>query len=609
MKMKNINSIELHIEKLILALAGVFFLAVIWTYVLGSPYTVTIGNEQGIGPDEVEKKIIDQVRLLDQLIGPGTRSTLPEMPVPSYTSAFRDRVSRVSLPVRQFDPLSWPGLDHTFGPGLGPKRGSGATTIPPPPPPIRVQANPGFGLLADDQRLAQYFNSPDNQVWEGQGQVRNGGQLAKAYSLLTGLGSDNEPRDFRYVTVAALYDEGAWRRQLLSTRGSIPEEWWSGSISLTDVVLERQAYDPGKGQWGPVTIIAPLPGMLSFRDPPQTWTREQSRKAVRLIQEEQERILRPDFVPMPDAVRWTRPDVVVEELTGEDHNTVNRLTREIEQIQARLGQAKRGREVVGSSSAATRGRSIFDVESSGNPTVGPPNRSAQIAAMKKVLADKTRQRDTLRSQVALASKQAAGPKPDTDHAAAASPWWPIWAHDLTCQPGVTYRYRLRASVLNPLFQRSQLEDKQNFNKLALDSQPSEWTDPITIEPEYRFFFVGGSGGEHEGTVEVWRVFYGRPRVGEFRVKPGDPIGQTTLIPVDATTAKVDMDINAVVVDLIDVRSSKDIDARTTRMLYLDLKTGRIEHRTIELDRQSPERARLLEQAAVDEAVAEAVGLN
>lgn len=60
-----------------------------------------------------------------------------------------------------------------------------------------------------------------------------------------------------------------------------------------------------------------------------------------------------------------------------------------------------------------------------------------------------------------------------------------------------------------------------------------------------------------------------------------------------------MDINAVVVDFADVRSSKDLDARTTRMLYLDLQTGQIEHRTIELDRSSPERAKLLEHAAAD----------
>ena len=57
MKLKNINAVEQHVEKIVLALAALFSLYVLGFFVLGNPYAVELrGRKLSAAQAEVEKQ-------------------------------------------------------------------------------------------------------------------------------------------------------------------------------------------------------------------------------------------------------------------------------------------------------------------------------------------------------------------------------------------------------------------------------------------------------------------------------------------------------------------------------------------------------------------------
>jgi hypothetical protein len=112
----------------------------------------------------------------------------------------------------------------------------------------------------------------------------------------------------------------------------------------------------------------------------------------------------------------------------------------------------------------------------------------------------------------------------------------IWAHDLSVVPGKTYRYRMTVEVYNPLFARKpELPEAQKSlaDQFVLVSEPSDWTQPLVVEPPLRLFVtnaqppnIGALGGIGVGSAvaEVFRFHNGRWWQESFRVQPGDRIG-------------------------------------------------------------------------------------
>lgn len=174
----------------------------------------------------------------------------------------------------------------------------------------------------------------------------------------------------------------------------------------------------------------------------------------------------------------------------------------------------------------------------------------------------------------------------------------VWAHDLSIEPGKTYRYRVVVAVLNPLYRQKRIAPEQqevHYDRIALgpDTQEldaSPWSEPVKVDSDFYFFMVKGSSKTVR--VEVWRVYDGRWISEEFEVRPGDPIGQ----PIKTTVSggrelELDMNVGLVVVDLVQV-SSGSFGGNDLRMLYLDPEYNRIAERSIEQDRNDPDWIRL-----------------
>ena len=304
-----------------------------------------------------------------------------------------------------------------------------------------------------------------------------------AYRDVLGI-DDQPPRDFRYVSVAGLFEIAQWRQLLRNTEG-LPEEWWRSSLAVTDVVLERQTYDAVEQQWSAVEVVSLLPGAKSFRETRTVWTVGEAQDVVTTIKESQDEIARPPFAPMAEVVAWSVPSVRLSEPSADEKpSELDLLSEDIRQLRTDIEEATTG---------PTRTRNTRKVDQ-----------------LKIELTEKLAKRKELLEEAPQGSEDDSDIDP--------SRWWKVWAHDLTVKPGATYRYRLRVGVINPLFQRSQLTGKlreTHFHLISLVSPASEWTEPVEIEPVHRFFVVGGSGVEHSATVEVWRVFNGRPQAGEF----------------------------------------------------------------------------------------------
>ncbi|BAM04117.1 hypothetical protein [Phycisphaera mikurensis] len=174
----------------------------------------------------------------------------------------------------------------------------------------------------------------------------------------------------------------------------------------------------------------------------------------------------------------------------------------------------------------------------------------------------------------------------------------IWAHDLTAQPGETYRYKLLAAPINPLFRYSRVADEQreeNRDRLAIapsaeEVEGLEWTPPVTLNPLADFFFLSGNAEQDRANIEVWKVYDGLWQVATFEENPGNGIGGTETLDVRGRRQRVDLSTGALLLD-IDVLQAIDRNP-DTRMVY-ENPDGTIRSRMRQDDQES-ERRRLLQ---------------
>ena len=145
----------------------------------------------------------------------------------------------------------------------------------------------------------------------------------------------------------------------------------------------------------------------------------------------------------------------------------------------------------------------------------------------------------LRQKIAVSQERLAALMPEEDEvvagdqdeiAAVEQDETMAWGHDLTVEPGRTYRYRFMIKVFNPFFgrKRSLVEDQQHLaESFTLSSAVSEWSEPIRVEPPLRVFITDASppgNGRFGPTLgkaraEVYRFYDGRQWMESFRVEP------------------------------------------------------------------------------------------
>lgn len=615
MKVKNLSFVEKYIEKIVLGLALLFSLGVLWLKFTGEPYRVAVGSGDPVPPADVEQKLLNQLRSLEQAVA-DPKNPLPMREFPPFTEVFvRDLVPRPD--VRQFTiSLSQPGLPRDFDARSGPGHRD-FYFLPPVPAASMLTASRGFGVLAEPAEP----------------------QVARSFEQIVGT---RRPWDFRWVSVAGRFDLGEWRRRLESRPlepgwQRIPEQWWRNTLLVTDVVLQRQMWDPQANDWSAVQTLAPLPHMsVNYRFPPAVWAPAEANQALQLIRESQRDITKPPFPPMAIGA-WMRPDVNLQMLAPGQRQEYLRLQRQIEEVERQISQLSRTGGLLEGGMAAVPtlgdmgmgvprppggpglapGRAPGGVGMGGGPgMLGGPGEGVapvtDLVRLRELLAQLYFQQE----RVAGIADDAAGFAPSVLPGAVvgsgttirpgvagrevSEPAVPdvvtVWNHDITAQPGVLYRYRLVVSVMNPLFRQTQvpLEQQQSqFEKLSIESQASEWTEPIILEPARRFFVVGGNPQRGTASVEVYSIFNGQRILREFYPQAGDPIGQVVPLSEGGFGGQLDMSVGALAVDIdFEAPARGGLSANTTRLLFLDHETGELRQRTVEEDSQNLDRLQM-----------------
>lgn len=179
----------------------------------------------------------------------------------------------------------------------------------------------------------------------------------------------------------------------------------------------------------------------------------------------------------------------------------------------------------------------------------------------------------------------------------------VFAHDISVEPGATYRYRVRVVYTNPFYQREDrlAEEQKELAKAAGTwSEAPAWSEPVRVTPKQQFYVVDGQYNDNLGdrfaTVELYLFSGGNHRADRTNVRPGDPIGEQKSVPdpanpTDPTAAvSVDFFTGAVMLDIIDLGGDNLLQRRAEVVVAHE--DGTIEIVDPAMHRDDAERSRL-----------------
>jgi hypothetical protein len=573
MKTKGITIWEQYLERLVLGIAVLIFVALTALQFIGSPHSAEVKGKK-VPPGEIDELVKEKAELLQGLIAEDAAARVElEDPEPVLDVFNELRTASIS-PEMQLDPLQYRVV--ILGEGDAPRPGE-PFNVPAVPAPYEVTSRQYFDALsADFQPFLDEYEDLQAMVTE-------------------------LPHDMTWVTAYAKFDVGqvleSYRARGPEGEQPIPTNWFDGRVDILDLKVEREEYVDG--QWVKRTLLEPIPGQVSYRA--QLTAKIDAASRDRILKQlaepgVQDDIVRPEFYPTLNA-SWApaEDDDFEDGGLAEDEDPV--LARLIKQ----LGSFRRQRIVVnekleelggalsgdpgaggragagGGSGGAAGGSSggggdgIFGGGGSGGGRGGggaDPGQSS-IDRRRRILTQRLAKLDekilAIERRVAeirgdgaeiVEADPAEAPPPDT---------LLVWAHDLSVEAGRRYRYRFTVELFNPFFARriSLVETQHDLaDGLTSSSPTSEWSNPILAEPPLRAFVVraaapdvagaiAGSQAHGTASVEVYRFHGGRWWLDTFRVQPGDRVGSVEAIGRRGEASQdVDFRTNWFVLDIV-----------------------------------------------------------
>jgi hypothetical protein len=618
MKLKGINPLEQHVEKMVLGAMGVVFLGVLAVQFVIAPNEVDYDGQK-VPPDKVLTRLGDRASgVLGQMLDPAP--ALPSVETPDLAARFEAAFSTPPLPGEQ---LASVAFGRPFELAF-----TEVQTLDGPVTPLTLPGAAEVHAIAQWSTIDPFF--------------------AVATPALAPYLPPEQPMDKATVSVEAVISGSAIKAALERREDggrAIPSHWWQsggqGALEVLAVEVERQSLR-ADGSWSPPEIVPQIrwtPDLLASLNEgaPQGETRnwENLRPAdlsamARMALDDPSLVAQPMFLPTIAGVEWVAPSKAGErQARAEDEARMERLEREIAEIQETIAQIQERRSGArqtgvdpGGGGRSSNPGIIITGPSSGpsRPGANRPQRpdpiERRIESLNRQIDDKRDQIDVIAARLAddpadpagrarqSGGRQTAGGRgvPPTDPSQqviiVGAPTDPrsmmsddptsgqrqrgprapraerigplldqekfqVWSHDLTVEPGATYRYRVRYAVNNPLFGRERSLGSEDPDLVALAKQPlvlspwTDWTAPVAVGRE-SYFFV--TSAREEGalnqrtaaaTAEVYRMFYGYYRKHTITLTPGDPVQGEFRLPED--------------LPLFDVRTAKqsEIDAYFT----------------------------------------------
>ena len=387
------------------------------------------------------------------------------------------------------------------------------------------------------------------------------------------------PSDVTWTTPIARLNMGALIAEMARAepqaapgRSAVPPPWFNDHLPIVDVLFERSTLQPD-GKWGPAEEVAPLPGALTFR--PRTGSPDAKLRDDVFDQLEvplrQWDILQPAFLDTKGE-RFEMPTLGgggPEQAETPQEIRLRKLQKRLLRDRTDLAKAEddlrkaggaydptkdpsRGNRGTGGSGGGGSGggggggggRGGFGGGGGGGDggggSMGGRRGSGDDAGdgmqKRKMLTNRVRE---LQDSVTKLTEQVTQLQPDAPAAAPerGAPWAEsdvlVWAHDLSVQPGSTYRDRCTLRAYNPFFAKgTQLVSQQSplADGFLIETPVSDWGQPVTVRPPIDFFVTSAtpSGGEAGGgavAIEIFRLLDGVRLKQTCTVMPGDVIGR------------------------------------------------------------------------------------
>jgi len=232
-KLKGINPIEQHVERVVLGVVALALLAALAVQFLLTPNQVDVGGARGsVPPDAVLDVLGDEAdRLLGQVQDP--EPELPEFSTPDIAGRLES-----GLAVGIDRPL----IDRDYGVAA---LGSG------------VAIDLGEGAAEAGVVLALELPQPAEPTAAGYW-VTVDPYFAREHPAVAAYLPDDQPLDTPGVSVQATLEVEALMEALSREgegRRAIPRGWWSVGIEILEVQAERQRRN-ADGTWGPTEPVA-----------------------------------------------------------------------------------------------------------------------------------------------------------------------------------------------------------------------------------------------------------------------------------------------------------------------------------------------------------------
>lgn len=544
MKLKGVNPFEQHVEKIVLVAVSAIFLIVLAAQFLLEPNRVKVGSQE-LPPGRAFEPVEQLARSIESRM---TAADLDLPPVPptnlveQFTQAHGGPVS------------PRPNAVYAFGPATAIQRGAEAA------------------VLAGDQKIQPVTIPPPANVVAAVLRNTISPTEPLAYPDLKKFLPEQQPYDKAVVSVEARFNGEALRSALAAGGDGfapIPAGWYRDSLEIVGVRLERQE-QTGPGQWGEVVEVpAPpaLAGEVSLAEQLKTVASPTDLADVaQFARENADFILRPAYYQSIAGPEWAPPSVIrlvqATQAKGEGRSPeVERFVREIARIDRQLEALTTRRQEIESTQVRTPGGGGGGGKGGGmsppsertsGPTLSPQEKERRLRdinnQIQRAETERTKAVDALKTMglgpdglpLRQDAQQPAGAQPGTTATLKPlldNPDVQLWAHDLTAQPGKVYRYRLRVEVTNPVFGRGSalVADQKDMAKSpVILSEPSEWTEPVTVLDDQYYFITNASEADDLGaaraTAEVYRFFYGYYRKAAVSIEPGDMIVASIRLP-------------------------------------------------------------------------------
>lgn len=536
MKLKGINPFEQHVEKIVVGAVGVGVLGVVAWQLLGQS-TITVGSAEvplGSAYSAVDNEAL-KLRAAAENPNPKIPAGIDLAPLSTYASG-------LTKPLTPSTPLPTMAPALVLGPSGGAAAGQAVYAGLIAPRPTSLAAAQFRGTVQPSEKVA----------------------IPELVPFLP----KEQPYDKAAVSVEARFDGKALRQALendpdgAGPQSALPIDWWISKTEIIGVEVEREEQTESGG-WAPATVLPALPGRVDFL---KQW-KEQVREAAdveKMLPEatrQSDDIQRPKYYAMMFG-EWVEPGVLLSRAASNfDPNLFRQLSDQYASKMKDLQKAKDDLQALppddpkadqpgGGGAGRPGGGGKGGDGDPRRPSTPSPNEdtpkqkrnklNAEIAKLNSAMKDLERRIKEIGGTVPVEGAVTGADVPpstsdgglkkglleDENHK--------LFAHDITAEPGKTYRYRLRVVLNNPMYGRDIVlkKDDQEQAKLAessmVSSEWTEWSAPVSVDRDAYWFITGTNNDQLRQNIptaraEMFQFYYGFYRRAEVALEPGDPI--------------------------------------------------------------------------------------